>query len=164
MPRTRWTKALLFAASLCATWALNGCAQKTFFPAVLMSVTAVTPARQSPSGSASAGYSVTPVAISLRSESGVAAYLVGYSIEYSTNLGEKLTNLSLPLKTVSQLLPANAVTDVSLDVYSTALINYYRATQSAIGPVDATITLFIHDINGNDITRQAHCLLDGPTA
>lgn len=141
----------------------TGCVEKTVFPSVLVNVRSVTPYRQEPTGTAGA-YTVQDVSVALQVESAVPSKLVGYTVDYATNLGDVLPQLRIPRKDIEQYLTPSGANTFTVKVYTDAVLELYQNSPSRLGPISVTITMFIHDVNGNDIQREGHCLLDPPPA
>lgn len=143
-----------------------GCVEKTVFPAAEIRVTKVDPFLQSPAGGTTATAGTTTlegVKISLHSDNGVPAALVGYAITYRTLVGDVIPQLEIGFTSMELAIPPAADSEVVIQAYSQAVIDYYRLTPSRVEPIEAAITLFFRDEHGHDLTRAAHCRLDRAT-
>jgi hypothetical protein len=149
----RWLALLLFAQVLL----LAGCLNKTIYPAVLLIVDSVEPYQLVPTATDTA--SLPTVSVTLVTQSRVPAYLKGFSVSYTTNLGEPLPYLTIEELPLLTTLQVSGSTQVTVPVYSSRVVDLFELSPSSIAPIKATITLRIQDANHNTIFREALCLL-----
>ncbi len=141
-----------------------GCIQKTVFPAVLLTVTTVTPFTSEPTKPANASDPITmaDIAVSVKADTQVPARLLSYSVDYATRLGDAIPGISVPETPYDLLLTPGGITTINFSVYTGKVLNLFFNTSSDISPILATINFSIKDVNGNTVKMQAHCLLKKP--
>jgi hypothetical protein len=143
----------------------SGCVDKTLYPAVLLTIVSVTPNEIKPASTIGSSAATIPtVSISLRSDTQVPAQLKGYSIRYTTNLGEDMAELMVPETPVDQYLTGGAENTIVITPYTQKVLDVYLSTVSDISPIRATISLIIHDVNKNTVIKEANCLLYRPAS
>ncbi len=140
-----------------------GCIQKTVFPAILLTVTGVTPYEVKPTlPVGSAAVTLQSVAVAIRADTQVPANLKGYSVTYQTKLGDAIPQVSVPFTPLELLLTLGGTTNITLNPYTQDVVTIFNNTNSQISPILATIHLDVKDVNGNTVTVVAHCLLHKP--
>ncbi|HNW35141.1 MAG TPA: hypothetical protein PKM25_09440, partial [Candidatus Ozemobacteraceae bacterium] len=100
--------------------------------------------------------------IALRAETGVPSRVVGYSVIYASRIGEPLPEIAVQNMPFDLYLAPSAATTVSIPVYTLQVANLLTNTPSDITPLRVTVSLRIHDVNGNEIVKDAHCQLSKP--
>ena len=162
--KSRKTLRILFSTILLFPVLFSvGCIQKTVFPVVLMTVTAVTPYEVKPTlPVGSAAVTLSAVSVSLKADTQVPANLKGYSVTYQTKLGDDIPQIAVPFTPLELILTVGGTTIVSLSPYTQDVVTLFNNTNSQISPILATMHLDVKDVNGNTVTMVAHCLLHKP--
>lgn len=162
----RFSRVLLLLCLGLAVTFLNGCAEKTLLPSANLTVTKVDPnileITDGVQLNSSDPVKLPACTVSLRSENGVPARLISYSITYETRLGDTLPSLAIPSTPYDVDLPPSAETTITFNPYSDQAVELYLLTPSDIAPIRANISMVIKDVNGNTTLRTAHCLLWKP--
>jgi len=156
----------LFWLSFASLIMLSGCIEKTISPAVVMTVTKVTPdpvtATITQDASGTLDITTTPLSIELSVETGVPSRIVSYSVTYESRIGEPLPEIVIQDMPLDLYLAPSTKTTVSIPVYTLQVANLLINTPSDIAPLRVTASLRIHDVNGNEIVKDAHCQLSKP--
>ena len=139
---------------------LGGCMEKTLYPAVNLTVEAVEPSETT----LDVGGPPGEVTISLKTEEGVPSSLEAFSISYFTRMGEPIPKLEITRTPKHQFLPPAATNDIVLNPYTVYVLDLYDLSSSDISPIQANMTLYVRDVNGNEVQRTATCLLHKPKA
>ncbi|HOY67189.1 MAG TPA: hypothetical protein PLP29_09880 [Candidatus Ozemobacteraceae bacterium] len=147
---------------------LTGCIEKTVYPAVILTVTAVAPnpitATYQFDASGTIKLSTTPLSVTLRAETGVPSNIKSYSISYQTRIGDPIPEIAVVDMPFEVYLAPSAETTAEFDVYTAQVVNLLANTRSDISPLRAAITMRIEDVNGNEVVKEAHCQLSQPLA
>ena len=157
------SRKLLFLCTLLGSVFWTGCLEKTLFPAVLLTVTAVTPYKVQPTIAEASGTANLPtVVVSLRADTAVPAKLTGFAISYATAVGEPIGQLAVPFTPYNLVLETGATTQITFSPYTSRVVSLFELSTSDIAPITTKILMTIEDQNRNTITKEAHCLLYKP--
>lgn len=148
-------------------FSLSGCIEKTVLPALILSVTSVTPYELKPTSATDATtgattYTLPTTVIALRSMTKVPARLVSFNISYSTRIGQPLPSLRIDETPYDLYLTPDSTINITMSPYSERVLNLFLFSTSEISPIRAVMTLTVKDVNNNTIHRDAHCLLLKP--
>lgn len=153
----RSTRLVIFSCLVIAAFFSTGCIDKTFYPATELEITSVTPYEVIPTATDTA--SLPTVLIAVKSISKIPCSLNSFSIKYFTSLGDEISSLAANSVPMNYKIDGEATLDVEMRPYTTRLVDIFELSSSQISPVTAKITLNFDDINGNFVSREAHCLL-----
>ncbi|HEY9072096.1 MAG TPA: hypothetical protein VIV61_17690 [Candidatus Ozemobacteraceae bacterium] len=145
---------------------LTGCIEKTVYPAVILTVTTVTPdpitATYKIDASGTLRLTTTPLTVTLRAETGVPSNIKKYTITYQSRIGDPLPEITVEDMPFETHLAPSADTAVTFNVYTLQVASLLLTTSSDIAPLRAAITMYIEDANGNEVIKEAHCQLAFP--
>jgi len=153
-------KILFFLPLLAATFFVTGCADKLLFPETSLLITSVTPYELIATATDTASLPTTQV--NIKSQSKIPCNLKGYSMNYYTILGEEISSAKVEFTQVELEILGEAEVSFEVKAFSRRMVEIFELSSSQIAPVTARITLEFKDLNGNHISREAHCLLQKP--
>lgn len=153
----RSSRLVIFSFLVIAAFFSTGCIDKTFYPATELEITSVTPYEVIPTATGTAD--LPTISIAVKSISKIPCSLNSFSIKYFTRLGEEIPSLAANSVPINYKIEAEATLDVELRPYTLQLVDLFELSSSQISPVTAKITLNFDDVNGNLVSREAHCLL-----
>ena len=156
----RLYKILFFLPLLAATFFVSGCADKLLFPETSLLITSVSPYELIATATDTASLPTTQV--NIKSQSKIPCNLKGYSIDYFTSLGEEIPSAKVEFTQVELEIQGEAEVSFEVKAFSRRMVDIFELSASQIAPVTARITLEFKDLNGNHISREAHCLLQKP--
>jgi len=172
MSSTRRHGRFLFWFSLASLFLITGCIEKTVYPAVLITMTSVTPnpitATVTTDASGSISLTADPLSVRFSVETGVPSRIISYSVLYETRIGEPLPELSVLDMPFDLYLPPGGETPVettaAVEVYTVQAASLMLNSPSDIAPLRATVSFVIKDVNGNELVKEAHTQLSKPSA
>jgi len=158
--------------SLASLILITGCIEKTVYPAVLITMTSVTPnpitATVTTDASGSISLTADPLSVRFSVETGVPSRIISYSVLYETRIGEPLPELSVLDMPFDLYLPPGGETPVettaAVEVYTVQAASLMLNSPSDIAPLRATVSFVIKDVNGNELVKEAHTQLSKPSA
>jgi hypothetical protein len=153
----RLLKPVLFGCLLFAAILLNGCMDKTFFPAAELEVISVEPFASIPT-SADVN-SVPETQVTVRSLGKIPASLKKISLRYYTVFGDEISSIAVNDLPIEARIGAEEELTIDIRPYTVAVADIFELSSSQISPIKAKITLHFNDVNGNWVNREAHCLL-----
>ncbi|EKD81674.1 MAG: hypothetical protein ACD_39C01696G0004 [uncultured bacterium] len=156
----RLCKFLFFLPLLALSFFVTGCADKFIFPETSLEITSVVPYELIPTATDTASLPTT--AITIKSLSKIPCNLKGYSINYFTSLGEEIPSAKVTFTPAELEIAAEAEVTFEIKAFSRRMVDIFELSSSQITPVTARFTLEFKDINGNHISRDAHCILHKP--
>lgn len=172
MSSTRRHGRFLLLFSLASLILITGCIEKTVYPAVLITMTSVTPnpitATVTTDASGSISLTADPLSVRFSVETGVPSRIVSYSVLYETRIGEPLPELSVLDMPFDLYLPPGGETPVettaAVEVYTVQAASLMLNSPSDIAPLRATVSFVIKDVNGNELVKEGHTQLSKPSA
>lgn len=172
MSSARKQNRFLLWFSLASLFLITGCIEKTVYPAVMMTMTNVTPnpitATVTTDASGTLSLTTTPLSVTFQVETGVPSRITGYSIFYESRIGEPIPELTVQDMPYDLYLPPGTdgpvETTTTIDVYTLQAARLLTTTSSDIAPLRATVSFRIRDVNGNEVVKEAHTQLSKPSA